>query len=97
MKALLINGARSLGNLYDHQVKRTTANDQGWGLVNLPNSIPATLKTNSGPTVFFDQIITNALATGQSQTWNVYVRLIRMRRCASRWSGRIRRAIPLPA
>ena len=71
MKALLINGSRSLGNLYDYQVKRETANDQGWGLVNLPGSIPVTFKTNSGPTVLFDQIITNALATGQSQTWTV--------------------------
>lgn len=71
MKALLINGARSLGNLYDYQVKRDSANDQGWGLVNLPSSIPSTFKTNSGPTVVFDQIVTNALATGDTETWTV--------------------------
>jgi subtilisin-like proprotein convertase family protein len=71
MKALLINGARSLGNLYDYNVRRIEANDQGWGLVNLPASIPSTLNVNSGPTVFYDQVVTNALATGQSQTYTV--------------------------
>lgn len=71
MKAMLINGARTLGNLYDFSVRRDTANDQGWGLVNLPNSIPANMTPNQGPVVFFDQSVSNALATGQSRTWNV--------------------------
>ncbi|MGZ5508747.1 MAG: S8 family serine peptidase, partial [Limisphaerales bacterium] len=71
MKALLINGARTLGNLYDFSVRRDTANDEGWGLVNLPNSIPSDMTANAGPVVFFDQAVTNALATGDSRTWTV--------------------------
>jgi hypothetical protein len=71
LKALLINGARTLGNIYDFQTQRITANDQGWGLVNLPNSIPADMGTNSGPVVFFDQSVSNAVATGDSRTWTV--------------------------
>lgn len=71
MKALLINGARSLGNIYDFETRRITANDQGWGLVNLPNSIPTGMDVNAGPTVFFDQSISNSLATGESRTWTV--------------------------
>ena len=42
MKALLINGARPLTSLYDFQVN-TATNSQGWGLINLPNSLPAAL------------------------------------------------------
>jgi subtilisin-like proprotein convertase family protein len=71
MKALLINGARTLDSIYDFETRRSTANDQGWGLVNLPNSIPSDLGVSTGRTVFFDQSISNALATGQSQTWTV--------------------------
>ncbi|HEY5915274.1 MAG TPA: S8 family serine peptidase, partial [Verrucomicrobiae bacterium] len=73
MKALLINGARSLGSAYDFQVQ-SGINYQGWGEVRLPNSIPAAV-TNllaspnaASPMYFFDQSPTNALATGQSQT-----------------------------
>ncbi|MCX6896880.1 MAG: S8 family serine peptidase, partial [Verrucomicrobia bacterium] len=70
MKALLVNGARSAAGIYDLQVQ-TPINYQGWGLVNLPTSLPGAL-TNSGssssPIQFFDQNPTNALATGQSQT-----------------------------
>ena len=71
MKALLINGARTLGNLYDFSVRRDTANDQGWGMVNLPNSIPSDMGVNAGPVVFFDQTVSNALATGESRTWTI--------------------------
>lgn len=76
MKALLINGARSLsspGQPYDFQVA-TSLNLQGWGLPNLPNSIPPELTNyvtggaNTMPVLFFDQSPTNALATGQSST-----------------------------
>lgn len=71
MKALLINGARSINTLYDFQVTNTI-NYQGWGLVNLPNTIPAALSnaTDSGslPKLVFDQSPTNALATGDSHT-----------------------------
>ena len=70
MKALLINGARSLGSPYDSQVNNFI-NYQGWGLVNLTNSIPQQLLTNSEsgwPLRFFDQSPTNSLTTGQTQT-----------------------------
>ena len=65
MKALLINGARSLGSRYDLQVQ-SSINLQGWGLANLTNSIPALLTTqpeSSWPIRFFDQSPTNAVAT----------------------------------
>jgi subtilisin-like proprotein convertase family protein/subtilisin family serine protease len=70
MKALLINGARSLGGSYNLQVQSVT-NSQGWGLIDVPNSIPAGL-SNLDQTAcslrFFDQSPTNALATSQSHT-----------------------------
>ena len=46
MKALLINGARSVGNLYDFRVQNTI-NYQGWGLVKLNNSLPPGISTPS--------------------------------------------------
>ena len=78
MKALLINGARSVGPLYDFQVQNGI-NYQGWGLPNISNSIPSLLTnfppgTPLPPTLpiqFVDQSPTNALASGQSQTWNL--------------------------
>ena len=73
MKALLINGARSLGSRYDLQVQ-SSINLQGWGLANLTNSIPALLTTQpetSWPIRFFDQSPTNAVATGQRRSWDV--------------------------
>jgi subtilisin-like proprotein convertase family protein len=68
MKALLINGARTLGSQYDFNVTGAVTS-QGWGLPNLSNSIPGVL-TNGGanvPMQFFDQT-TNMLATGDSKT-----------------------------
>lgn len=71
-KALLINGARSVNTLYDFEV-RNPINSQGWGLPQLPNSLPGSL-TNGVPATgtaslwLFDQSPTNALATGQRQT-----------------------------
>ncbi|NGO39721.1 S8 family serine peptidase, partial [Limisphaera ngatamarikiensis] len=67
LKALLINGARSVNPLYDFEV-RTLHNYQGWGRVNLPTALPPVL-TNGlpagrGPLVFFEQSPTNALVTG---------------------------------
>src|SRR6266700_1510443 len=70
MKALLINGARSAGNLYDLSVTNAM-NFQGWGLINLTNSLPGGLLTPNPPTnsmYFFDQSPAGALATGQSHT-----------------------------
>ena len=43
MKALLINGARSLGNPYDLRTDNFL-NQQGWGLANLTNSLPVWLE-----------------------------------------------------
>jgi subtilisin family serine protease len=73
MKALLINGARSLGSIYDFQVQNSV-NIQGWGRVNLTNSVPEMLATQpegNWPIRFFDQNPTNAVATGQTKSWEV--------------------------
>jgi subtilisin-like proprotein convertase family protein len=76
MKALLINGARSINPIYDFQVQNTI-NYQGWGLVDLPTSIPIGLTNASfgvpAPMLFVDQVPTNALATGDSRTLFVQV------------------------
>src|SRR5438876_4508195 len=74
MKALLINGARSVNANHDLSVSNAI-NFQGWGLVNLTNSLPAALTNATGerswPVRFFDQNPTNGLATGQRHTWNL--------------------------
>jgi subtilisin-like proprotein convertase family protein/subtilisin family serine protease len=73
MKAALINGARSIGTRYDFQVQ-STINYQGWGLVNLPNTLPALLLSQpeaAWPIRFIDQSPSNALPTGQSRAWNL--------------------------
>jgi autotransporter-associated beta strand protein len=71
LKAMLINGARSLNPLYDFHVNTISQNEQGWGLPNLPNSVPASL-TNANPSmVLLDQSSNNALATGQYQTYTI--------------------------
>jgi subtilisin-like proprotein convertase family protein len=80
LKALLINGAVPFNSIYNYQVQNTI-NYQGWGLVQLPNSIPASLPTNSiltmsngpSPMLMYDQSPTNSLATGDQRT--LYVRL----------------------
>ncbi len=66
MKALLINGARPVGNYNFNEADGR--NYQGWGLINLPNSVPV---TNS--VFYLDQSPTNALATGDSHTFLVTV------------------------
>jgi len=78
LKAMLINGARPTG-AYDLQVNNAI-NYEGWGLVNLPNSLPTNTLTSydgSGtlPSSIFiqDQSTTNALATGDSQAFTVAV------------------------
>ena len=74
LKAMLINGARASGN-YSFTVTNSE-NFQGWGLANLPNSLPLGVANqfNAGASSFFlDQSPTNALATGDSQTFNVTV------------------------
>lgn len=68
MKALLVNGARSLGSPYDFSAQ-SLYNYQGWGRVNLPTTLPALLTNYTpqavGPVYFAEQNPTNALATGQ--------------------------------
>ncbi len=74
MKALLINGARSLGGPYDLQLNNSI-NHQGWGQVNLTNSIPAMLGANQPeaqwPIRMFDQSPANAVATGEARSWRI--------------------------
>ena len=74
MKALLINGARPLGYPYDFQTQKYE-NHQGWGLVNLPTTLPAALTNftlgGPGPVYFVDQDPANALATGQQHVRTV--------------------------
>ncbi len=73
LKALLINGARSLSANYNLHTA-APINHQGWGLVNMSNTIPAGLAAGSnGPLRFYDQRTTNALATGDSETYTVTV------------------------
>jgi subtilisin-like proprotein convertase family protein len=73
MKAMLINGSRSVGDTYDFDV-HTPINFQGWGLPNLPNSLPTSLSNinttaATGSSMYiFEQSPTNALSTGQKQT-----------------------------
>ncbi len=71
MKALLINGARSLTSPGAFQVHNAT-NSQGWGLINLTNSLPPALSNSfahvAAPMQLFDQDPAGALATGESHT-----------------------------
>ena len=71
MKALLINGARSLASPPVLQVNSPT-NSQGWGLINLTNSLPIGLSNSfvqaAAPMHVFDESPAEALATGQSHT-----------------------------
>src|ERR1035438_2445256 len=76
LKAMLINGARSDGN-YDFQVQNSI-NYQGWGLINLTNSLPAGITTNVNNSagesmLMIDQNPANALATGDSHTYLVTI------------------------
>ncbi len=73
MKALLINGARSVGPLYSLNT-RAQINYQGWGLINLPTTIPGALTNitaNTNAIFVVDQSPTNSLATGDSRTFKV--------------------------
>ncbi len=69
---MVINGARSQGS-YGFAVTNTP-NLQGWGLPDLTNSLPYGLTnsyTQPCASFFLDQSPTNALATGNSQTFIV--------------------------
>ncbi len=70
MKALLINGSRSLGTPYDFGTTNQP-NFQGWGMPNLPATLQTDLTNRnaaSSSMFLFDQDPTNALFTGQSAT-----------------------------
>ncbi len=74
LKAMLINGARAAGN-YDFTVTNAI-NFQGWGLANVPDSLPAGITNVSNvscSSLFLEQSPTNALATGDSQSFTVAV------------------------
>jgi subtilisin-like proprotein convertase family protein len=74
LKAMLVNGARPTGN-YDFQVQNVI-NLQGWGLINLTNSLPPGITNRIGPgcsSFFLDQSPTNALATGDRHTFKLQV------------------------
>ena len=74
LKALLINGAQVTG-YYDFQVDNSI-NYEGWGLPYLPDSLPPGITNQAGVpcgSFFQDQSPTNALATGDSHTYNVAV------------------------
>jgi hypothetical protein len=72
MKALLINGSRPVSDRYDLEVN-ASINYQGWGLPNLPTSIPTNLNAARDSMLIFDQSPTNALATGQKRTYTITV------------------------
>jgi subtilisin-like proprotein convertase family protein len=71
MKALLINGARPLTTSSGFQVHSPT-NSEGWGLINLTNSLPVGLSNAlvhaPAPMQVFDQSPDDSLASGQSHT-----------------------------
>lgn len=79
MKAMLINGSRSIGS-YEYGLTNGL-NFEGWGLINIANSLPLTNNSPSTPMILgenpslnqalfvMDQSPTNALATGDSHTY----------------------------
>ena len=77
LKGMLINGSRSLNQQYDFNTQLSIAqltggNEQGWGLPNLPNSLPSSLtNTSKASMVLVNQSPTNALATGQWQSYQI--------------------------
>jgi len=74
LKALIINGARSLSTSYNLD-PHAVINHQGWGIANMSNTIPVALSPNNtnGPLRFFDQKLTNGLATGGTHTYQITV------------------------
>jgi subtilisin-like proprotein convertase family protein len=71
LKALLINGARPVGNYNFNE--GDSRNYQGWGLINLPNSVPTNSTPGTNSVFYLDQSPTNALATGDSHTFLISV------------------------
>ena len=73
LKALLVNGARPLNGSYGFTAHGRT-NAQGWGLANLPASLPSTNTSGPASLLFFDQSADAALATGEACVRQVKVR-----------------------
>jgi hypothetical protein len=72
LKTMLINGARPVGN-YSYAITNDI-NFEGWGLANVPNSLPQGVTNQIGAacsSFFIDQDPTNALATGDHHTWEL--------------------------
>jgi subtilisin-like proprotein convertase family protein len=72
LKAMVVNGARATG-FYDFN-SQNSINYEGWGLINLPNSLPPGMTNHLSAACsdfIQDQNPTNALATGDSQTFFV--------------------------
>ena len=73
LKALLINGARTVDVLYNIS-PTNQLNYQGWGFANVTNSIGSFMNAaNAGPIKVIPQSPTNVLATGQAHNWTVTV------------------------
>ncbi len=79
LKAMLINGARPTLPYYNMQAGNPI-NNEGWGLINLPNSLPTNaaatfIASGSTPASMFiqDQSPTNALATGDSHSFTLTI------------------------
>jgi subtilisin-like proprotein convertase family protein len=74
MKALLINSSRTVNSVYDLHTDKIL-NYQGWGLPVLDRMLPLAL-TNANdethwPIRYIDQGAQDALATGQTHTWDL--------------------------
>lgn len=74
MKALLINGAQSVNSIYDFAADKRL-NPQGWGMPHLSKVLPERLQAAGdeveSPMQYVDQTVENALATGESKSWNL--------------------------
>ena len=73
LKAMIINGARPTLPSYNFQANNPV-NNEGWGLVNLPNTLPTNTPASyngsvASPIYLQDQSRTNALATGASHSF----------------------------
>jgi subtilisin-like proprotein convertase family protein len=75
LKAMVINGARATGFYNFHP--QNAINYEGWGLINLPNSLPIGVTTNLAAggesMLMIDQNPTTALATGDSHRYQVTI------------------------
>jgi subtilisin-like proprotein convertase family protein len=74
MKALLINSSRTVTSVYDLQPNKIF-NFQGWGLPVLDRMLPLALTNTTDetdwPIRFIDQGAQDAIATGQTHTWDL--------------------------